>query len=128
MHFAILHLGCLVKSLSFYLDYQLLPATSSVVSILCIPAIVDQNIGWEYFLIYQKCHKLIIQRRGNDWKRRRRQHLIRIQTYMKMLSNLHALLQGTSNIHYHHYYNYVSLSSASNCVRKMENIRFFQGV
>ena len=39
MHFAILHLGCLVKSLSFYLDYQLLPTTSSVVI-----KILDENI------------------------------------------------------------------------------------
>ena len=47
MHFAILNLGCLVKSLSFYLDYQLLPATSSVVSYVfqqLLIKILDENI------------------------------------------------------------------------------------
>ena len=47
MHFAILHLGCLVKSLSFYLDYQLLPATSSVVSYVFLQLLIkilDENI------------------------------------------------------------------------------------
>ena len=50
MHFAILHLGCLVKSLSFYLDYQLLPATSSVELYLSyvfqqlLIKILDENI------------------------------------------------------------------------------------
>ena len=44
MHFAILHLGCLVKSLSFYLDYQLLSATSSVVFLQWLIKILDENI------------------------------------------------------------------------------------
>ena len=58
MHFAILHLGCLVKSLSFYLDYQLLLATSSVVFLQLLIKILDEDIFYEIKNVISTLYKV----------------------------------------------------------------------